>query len=124
MGERDLARAVAYVYLKRAATQAAETVSREWDEDQASWRNRMEGNIERWTEQHYANVERIDKLDENLAKLQERLAAATIRKIVVARAAQLLPYLGDYSTGSTGIRRTFTRVAVPGSLLAYSRSYW
>lgn len=73
MSKRDLEKAWAYIQLKRAAEQAAHTVSREWDQKQREWRTRMAENIGRWTEQHNKNVAKIDRIDDNLDKLALRL---------------------------------------------------
>lgn len=74
MSKRDLARAIARVYLKRAAEEAAYTVSREWDDKQRAWRSRMEDNITRWIDNYNNNVGKIDKIDDHLDRLTGRLS--------------------------------------------------
>lgn len=73
MSQRDVARAIARVYLKQAAEEAAYNVSRDWDAKQQEWRQRMGENIDRWTDNYNRNVEKIDKINDNLEKLSARL---------------------------------------------------
>lgn len=71
MGYRDPLAALARMYLAEKAREGAEIVSREWDERQAQWEQRQEEHIARWTEQHNANTERIERIDANLYKLTD-----------------------------------------------------
>lgn len=72
MDER-LRRLAAYCIVKDAARDAAERRSREWDAKQVEWVERQEENLQRWDDQHHANLERIEKLAANLERLTERL---------------------------------------------------
>lgn len=75
MSDRDFLRAAAFYLLKRAADEAAERVSREWDEKQRAWIGRQKENIARWEKEYVSNAGRIEKLAANVEKLEERLAS-------------------------------------------------
>lgn len=99
MSERDFLRAAAFYLLKRAAEEAAERVSREWDEKQRNWMVRQNENIARWAEQYESNITRIKKLDANVEKLTERLAN-TKNKV---KAAEVESWLAESNQKKRGL---------------------
>ena len=76
MSERDFLAALGFMMLKKAANEAAETVSNEWREKQDDWQDRQQENLGRWVESFNRNAEKIHAIEQNMLKLDAMIADA------------------------------------------------